>query len=220
MLVIEIKEWRLERERMVKEQIIARGIKDERVIDAMMRVPRHLFVDKIYYHQSYNDYPLPIGNGQTISQPYMVAVMTELLELKGNESVLEIGTGSGYQAAILALLCARVFTIERISELSFRARKILSELGFNNINFLVGDGSVGWPEFAPYDGIIVTAGAPEMPRALVDQLADKGRLVIPIGIEYFQTLNVIKKHKGSVLRKELFECTFVPLLGKEGWEEK
>ena len=217
--MIEVKEWRVERERMVKEQIIARGVKDERVIDAMMKVPRHLFVDKTYYHQSYNDYPLPIGNGQTISQPYMVAVMTELLELKGNESVLEIGTGSGYQTAILALLCARVFTIERISELSFRARKILNELGFNNINFLIGDGSVGWPDFAPYDGIIVTAGAPDVPRELIDQLSEKGRMVIPIGGEYMQTLNVIKKHKGSILRKELFECTFVPLVGKEGWEE-
>uniref|UniRef100_A0A7V3RHL4 Protein-L-isoaspartate O-methyltransferase n=1 Tax=candidate division WOR-3 bacterium TaxID=2052148 RepID=A0A7V3RHL4_UNCW3 len=204
---------------MVKEQIIARGITDERVIDAMMRVPRHLFVDKTYYHQAYNDYPLPIGNGQTISQPYMVAAMTELLELKGNESVLEIGTGSGYQTAILALLCARVFTIERISELSLRARKILNELGFNNINFLVGDGSLGWPDFAPYDGIIVTAGAPDIPRPLIDQLAERGRMVIPIGGEYFQTLNVIKKHKGSIMRKELFECTFVPLVGKEGWKE-
>jgi protein-L-isoaspartate(D-aspartate) O-methyltransferase len=217
--VIDVKEWRVERERMVKEQIIARGITDERVIDAMMRVPRHLFVDKTYYHQAYNDYPLPIGNGQTISQPYMVAAMTELLELKGNESVLEIGTGSGYQTAILALLCARVFTIERISELSLRARKILNELGFNNINFLVGDGSLGWPDFAPYDGIIVTAGAPDIPRPLIDQLAERGRMVIPIGGEYFQTLNVIKKHKGSIMRKELFECTFVPLVGKEGWKE-
>ncbi|MGQ9700983.1 MAG: protein-L-isoaspartate(D-aspartate) O-methyltransferase [bacterium] len=202
---------------MVKEQIIARGIKDERVIDAMLRVPRHLFVDKTYYHQAYNDYPLPIGCNQTISQPYMVAVMTELLELKGNESVLEIGTGSGYQTAILALLCVRVFTVERISELSFRARKTLSELGFNNINFLVGDGSLGWQEFAPYDGIIVTAGAPEMPRLLVNQLADNGKMVVPIGGEHYQTLNLIKKHKGSILRKQLFECSFVPLLGKEGW---
>ncbi|MGQ9816538.1 MAG: protein-L-isoaspartate(D-aspartate) O-methyltransferase [bacterium] len=202
---------------MVKEQIIARGIKDERVIDAMLRVPRHLFVDKTYYHQAYNDYPLPIGCNQTISQPYMVAVMTELLELKGNESVLEIGTGSGYQTAILALLCVRVFTVERISELSIRARKTLSELGFNNINFLVGDGSLGWQEFAPYDGIIVTAGAPEMPRLLVNQLTDKGKMVVPIGGEHYQTLNLIKKHKGSILRKQLFECSFVPLLGKEGW---
>uniref|UniRef100_A0A7C4TE43 Protein-L-isoaspartate O-methyltransferase n=1 Tax=candidate division WOR-3 bacterium TaxID=2052148 RepID=A0A7C4TE43_UNCW3 len=204
---------------MVAEQIVARGVKDKRVIDAMRRVPRHLFVDKTYYHQAYGDYPLPIGSGQTISQPYMVAIMTELLELKGNETVLEIGTGSGYQTAILALLCERVFTVERISNLSLRARKILSELGFNNINFLVGDGSLGWSDFAPYNGIIVTAGAPDIPGPLIDQLAEKGRLVIPIGSEYFQTLNVIKKQKGSILRKELFECTFVPLLGKEGWEE-
>lgn len=205
---------------MIKEQIIARGVKDERVLDAIRRVPRHLFVDKAYYHQAYNDYPLPIGYSQTISQPYMVAVMTELLKLKGDESVLEIGTGSGYQAAILALLCNRVFTIERIPELSSRAKKILNELGFKNINFLIGDGSVGWPDFAPYDGIIVTAGAPDVPMALVEQLADKGRLVVPIGGEYFQTLNLITKHKGSVVKKELFECTFVPLVGKEGWEEK
>ncbi|MCX7995596.1 MAG: methyltransferase domain-containing protein, partial [candidate division WOR-3 bacterium] len=136
------------------------------------------------------------------------------------ESVLEIGTGSGYQTAILALLCERVFTIERIPELSFRARKILNELGFKNINFLIGDGSVGWPDYAPYDGIIVTAGAPDIPKALIEQLAEKGRLVIPIGGEYFQTLNVIKKQKGTILRKELFECTFVPLVGKEGWEDK
>jgi len=217
--VIEVPNWKVERERMVAEQIVARGVKDKRVIDAMRRVPRHLFVDKTYYHQAYGDYPLPIGSGQTISQPYMVAIMTELLELKGNETVLEIGTGSGYQTAILALLCERVFTVERISNLSLRARKILSELGFNNINFLVGDGSLGWSDFAPYNGIIVTAGAPDIPGPLIDQLAEKGRLVIPIGSEYFQTLNVIKKQKGSILRKELFECTFVPLLGKEGWEE-
>lgn len=202
---------------MVKEQIISRGIKDERVIEAMKKVPRHLFVDKTYYHQAYNDYPLPIGYGQTISQPYMVAVMTELLELKGKEKVLEIGTGSGYQSAILGLLCSKVYTIERLSELSMRARKILAELGFNNIIFMVGDGSLGWQEFAPYDGILVTAGAPDVPRPLINQLADNGKLVIPIGSEYFQTLNLIKKQKGTIVRKELFECTFVPLIGKESW---
>jgi len=215
----EIQEWRLERERMVKEQIMTRGIKDKRVIEMMMKVPRHLFVDKTYYHQAYNDYPLPIGCSQTISQPYMVAAMTELLTLNGDEKVLEVGTGSGYQAAILALLCSKVYTIERIAELTKQARARLDELGFQNINFMVGDGSLGWPEYAPYDGIIVTAGAPDIPTPLIDQLADNGRLVIPVGGEYFQMLNLITKRKGRISRDEIFECTFVPLLGKESWNE-
>lgn len=217
--MIEVKEWRHERERMVNEQIIARGVEDKRVLGAMVRVPRHLFVDKVYEHQAYNDYPLSLGHGQTISQPYMVAVMTELLELKPDDKVLEIGTGSGYQAAILALLCKMVYTIERVSALKDRARERLGKLGFNNIGYLIGDGSIGWPQFAPYDGIIVTAGAPEVPKALIEQLAEKGRLVIPVGSEYFQTLNVVRKQKGRVFRKELFECTFVPLLGRQGWKE-
>lgn len=217
--MIEVKEWRHERERMVNEQIIARGVEDKRVLGAMVRVPRHLFVDKVYEHQAYNDYPLSLGHGQTISQPYMVAVMTELLELKPDDKVLEIGTGSGYQAAILALLCKMVYTIERVSALKDRARERLEKLGFNNIGYLIGDGSIGWPQFAPYDGIIVTAGAPEVPKALIEQLAEKGRLVIPVGSEYFQTLNVVRKQKGRVFRKELFECTFVPLLGRQGWKE-
>jgi protein-L-isoaspartate(D-aspartate) O-methyltransferase len=217
--MIEVKEWRHERERMVNEQIIARGVEDKRVLGAMVRVPRHLFVDKVYEHQAYNDYPLSLGHGQTISQPYMVAVMTELLELKPDDTVLEIGTGSGYQAAILALLCKMVYTVERVSALKDRARERLEKLGFNNICYLIGDGSIGWPQFAPYDGIIVTAGAPEVPKALIEQLAEKGRLVIPVGSEYFQTLNVVRKQKGRVFRKELFECTFVPLLGRQGWKE-
>ena len=217
--MIEIKEWRHERERMVNEQIIARGVEDRRVLGAMLRVPRHLFVDKVYEHQAYNDYPLSLGHGQTISQPYMVAVMTELLELQPDDTVLEIGTGSGYQAAILALLSKMVYTVERVSALKDRARERLEKLGFRNIAYLIGDGSLGWPQFAPYDGIIVTAGAPEVPNALIEQLAEKGRLVIPVGSEYFQTLNVVRKQKGRVFRKELFECTFVPLLGRQGWKE-
>ena len=204
---------------MVNEQIIARGVEDKRVLGAMMRVPRHLFVDKVYEHQAYNGYPLSVGHGQTISQPYMVAVMTELLELKPDDTVLEIGTGSGYQAAILALLCKMVYTVERVSALKDIARERLEKLGFDNIAFLIGDGSLGWPQYAPYDGIIVTAGAPEVPNALIEQLAEKGRLVIPVGSEYFQTLNVVRKQKGRIHRKELFECTFVPLLGKQGWRE-
>lgn len=215
----EINEWKHERKRMVKEQISARGIKDERVIDVMNRVPRHIFVDKTYYHQAYNDYPLPIGYGQTISQPYMVAMMTELLELKSDEKVLEIGTGSGYQTAILASLCAKVYSIERIAELTKRARTTLDSLGFQNVNLMVGDGSIGWPDYSPYDGIIVTAGAPEIPNALIEQLAENGRLVIPVGDEFSQVLNLVRKHKGRIYRKEFFGCTFVPLVGKGGWNK-
>lgn len=213
-----VEEWKFERERMVQEQIIARGVKDERVLQAMREVPRHLFVEKTYYHQVYNDYPLPVGHGQTISQPYMVAVMTELLELKGDENILEIGTGSGYQTAILALLCSKIYTMERIAELTKDARSRLEKLGFRNISFMVGDGSIGWLDYAPYKGIIVTAGAPDIPNALIEQLDENGRLVIPVGYEHSQVLNVVKKHKGRIYRKEIFECTFVPLLGKQGWK--
>jgi protein-L-isoaspartate(D-aspartate) O-methyltransferase len=217
--MIHVAQWKYERERMVKEQIVPRGVEDERVMEAMNAVPRHLFVDASYEHQAYNDYPLPIGHGQTISQPYMVAVMTELLELKGSEKVLEIGTGSGYQTAILASLCDRVYSIERISALTAQARKTLKQLGLKNVNCIVGDGSIGWKEYAPYDGIIVTAGAPEIPNALITQLAEKGRLVIPVGDEFSQVLNVVKKHKGRIYRQEHFGCTFVPLVGKRGWDK-
>jgi len=216
--VIEVNEWKHERERMVKEQIVARGVEDIRVIQAMKKVPRHLFIEKTYYHQAYNDYPLPIGQNQTISQPYMVASMTELLELKDDERVLEIGTGSGYQTAILALLCSKVYSVERISELTRKARLTLKQLGFSNINLIVRDGTLGWPEFAPYNGIIVTAGAPEIPDALIEQLANNGRMVIPVGNEASQTLNFVEKHKGRIYRKEFFGCTFVPLVGKGGWK--
>jgi protein-L-isoaspartate(D-aspartate) O-methyltransferase len=216
-MMIEVTEWKHERERMVNEQIIARGIQDPKVIEAMKKVPRHLFVDKTYYHQSYNDYPLPIGESQTISQPYMVASMTELLELKGSERVLEIGTGSGYQTAILALLCSKVYSVERIPELTRKARVTLRKLGFSNVNLIVRDGTLGWSDFAPYNGIIVTAGAPEIPNALIEQLADNGRMVIPVGTEISQTLNSVEKHKGRIYRKEFFGCAFVPLVGKRGW---
>ncbi len=204
---------------MVKEQIVARGVENTRVIQAMKKVPRHLFIENTYYHQAYNDYPLPIGQNQTISQPYMVASMTELLELKGDEKVLEIGTGSGYQTAILALLCSKVYSVERISELTRKARLTLKQLGFSNINLIVRDGTLGWPEFAPYNGIIVTAGAPEIPDALIEQLANNGRMVIPVGNEACQTLNFVEKHKGRIYRKEFFGCAFVPLVGKGGWNK-
>lgn len=217
--MIEVSEWKHERERMVKEQIVARGVENTRVIQAMKKVPRHLFIENTYYHQAYNDYPLPIGQNQTISQPYMVASMTELLELKGDEKVLEIGTGSGYQTAILALLCSKVYSVERISELTRKARLTLKQLGFSNINLIVRDGTLGWPEFAPYNGIIVTAGAPEIPDALIEQLANNGRMVIPVGNEACQTLNFVEKHKGRIYRKEFFGCAFVPLVGKGGWNK-
>ena len=217
--MIDVKEWKFERKRMVKEQIVARGIKDKRVIEAMEKIPRHQFIDKTYYHQAYNDYPLPIGQSQTISQPYMVAAMTEILELKGAENVLEVGTGSGYQTAVLALLSSKVYSIERISALTKKARSTLEYLGFRNINLMVGDGSLGWHDYAPYDGILVTAGSPEIPNALLEQLAENGRLVIPVGDEFSQVLNLVKKHKGRIYRKEYFGCTFVPLVGKEGWKK-
>ncbi len=212
-------EYRLARERMVNEQIYARGIRDKRVLNAMLKIPRHLFVDKGLRNSAYSDHPLPIGEGQTISQPYIVALMTEALGLKGNEKVLEIGTGSGYQTAILAELCREVYTIERIPSLSIKAQKLLKSLGYNNIHFKIGDGTKGWEEHAPYDGIIVTAASPEVPQPYLDQLADGGRLVIPIGDEFSQDLLVIIKEKGRFREKSLGGCRFVKLIGDYGWKE-
>lgn len=206
------------RQRMVETQLIKRGIIDKRVLEAFTRVPRHRFVADAFIGQAYEDYPLPIGSGQTISQPYMVAAMTECLELKGRETILEIGTGSGYQTAILADLAERVYTVERIEELAHEARRKVEALGYHNVAFRVGDGTIGWQEFAPYDRIIVTAGSPSIPTSLLDQLGDEGVMVIPIGGESIQQLNQIRKHKGHAVRKELFNCVFVPLLGKEGWK--
>ncbi|HAA83842.1 MAG TPA: protein-L-isoaspartate O-methyltransferase, partial [Thermodesulfobacterium commune] len=164
--------YRIAREKMVKSQIVARGIKDEKVIQAMLKVPRHLFVEEALRDQAYGDFPLPIGKGQTISQPYIVALMTEALELKGKERVLEVGTGSGYQTAILAEIALWVYTIERDPDLSEKAKKVLLSLGYKNISFKIGDGSLGWPEAAPFDAIIVTAASPQIPQPLVDQLAE------------------------------------------------
>jgi len=204
---------------MVNEQIIRRGIKDPRVIEAMRQVPRHSFVEKTYYHQAYSDYPLPIGNGQTISQPYMVGKMTELLELQPGDHVLEIGTGSGYQTAILAYLSKIVYTIERVGDLQRVAKQILLNLGFNNISYMIGDGTVGWTECAPFDAIMVTAGAPEIPDPLIKQLAEKGRMVIPVGGRSFQVLNFVRKYKNRISREEGTECVFVPLVGRESWKD-
>ncbi|HTI51297.1 MAG TPA: protein-L-isoaspartate(D-aspartate) O-methyltransferase [Planctomycetaceae bacterium] len=199
------------------EELIERGITDRRVLDAMAEIPRERFVLEEYHRRAYDDRALPIDAGQTISQPYMVALMTQELRLSGDECVLEIGTGSGYQAAILAKLCRRVVTIERIAELSAKARTVLDSLGIRDVECHVGDGSLGWPADAPYDGIIVTAGAPEMPQELYAQLRPEGRLVIPIGAEHPQMLQTIIKRDGGPLVIDVCECTFVPLIGEEGW---
>jgi len=203
---------------MVETQIIARGIKDRRVIEAMLKVPRHVFVEEAMSSQAYSDSPLPIGEKQTISQPYMVALMTELLCLDGTEKVLEIGTGSGYQAAILATMVNRVYTIERIRPLALRARKALDSLGLFNINIKIGDGTDGWGEEAPFDAIVVTAGAPDIPDILLSQLNSGGRLVIPVGNQYEQILvKVTKNEDGSYIREESVNCRFVKLIGRFGW---
>ncbi len=204
---------------MVKNQIEMRGIKDKRVLRAMMRVPRHLFVPEEYRKRAYEDHPLPIGEGQTISQPYIVALMTSLLELKGDEKVLEIGTGSGYQAAILAELAGEVYSVERIPSLAIKAAETLEKLGYKNVHIKVGDGTLGWEENAPYDAIIVTAAAPKVPSSLIKQLKVGGRLVIPIGERFIQSLHRYIKGKDGNLKGEDFGgCVFVPLKGKEGWD--
>jgi protein-L-isoaspartate(D-aspartate) O-methyltransferase len=208
--------WRA-RERMIKEQLLARGICDERVLRAMGKVPRHAFVPEALRDRAYDDNPLPIGEGQTISQPYIVALMTQLLNLKGDEKILEIGTGSGYQTAILAELGQKVFSIERSPSLSASARAILEELGYSNVLLRVGDGSIGWEEFSPYDRIIVTAAAPSVPPSLGRQLADNGVLVIPVGDRLQQTLTVIRNTARGILREEAGGVVFVPLVGREGW---
>lgn len=206
------------REEMVRTQLEERGIRDARVLDAMAKVPRHRFVDPALQSRAYGDHALPIGAGQTISQPYMVALMTEALQLSGGEKVLEIGTGSGYQTAVLAEFTPRLFTIERSPELARSAAKKLRELGYGNVIIKTGDGTLGWPEHAPYDRILVTAGAPEIPPTLFSQLAPGGILVIPVGDREVQTLEVmVKKGDGEALSKRLIECAFVPLLGREGW---
>ncbi len=210
----------LARERMVRDQIEARGIKDKRLLNVMRKIPRHLFVEEALRDQAYNDYPLPIGEGQTISQPYIVALMTEALELKGQEKVLEIGTGSGYQTAILAELAQSVFTIERVPTLMQRAKAILDSLGYFNVAYKTGNGTLGWPEVAPFQGIIVTAAAPEIPQPYVEQLDIGGKLVIPLGDKFSQVLyKIIKLPDGRIKKQYLCGCRFVPLVGIYGWSE-
>ncbi len=208
------------RQLMVDTQIVKRGIKDKRVIEAMRKVPRHLFIDNALWPQAYEDHPLPIGEKQTISQPYIVALMTEALKLKKDDKVLEIGTGSGYQTAILAELAEQVYSIERLPNIAKNARKILDKLNYKNVMISIRDGTEGWAEFAPYDAIIVTAAAPHIPRPLFEQLKIGGRMVIPIGGEFSQDLMVYTKTDEEATDVEnLGGCRFVKLLGAYGWKE-
>lgn len=204
---------------MVEEQIVSRGIKDARVIESMRKVPRHLFVEEKLRDEAYTDRPLPIGHGQTISQPYMVAMMTEALELKGNEKILEIGTGSGYQTAVLAGITEHVYTVERLSELLARAREVLQRLGYDNISYKAYDGTLGWAEEQPFNAIIVTAGSPQIPAPLVEQLGEGGRMIIPVGEQYNQEIIRIVKQGGETMETSLGGCSFVPLLGEFGWSQ-
>jgi protein-L-isoaspartate(D-aspartate) O-methyltransferase len=205
------------RERLVKH-LRAKGIEDERVLEAFRKVPRHLFVDGAMYAQAYDDNALPIGLGQTISQPYVVGLMTQLLELGTDDKILEIGTGSGFQAAVLARFSRRVYTIERHRELGENARKLLRELGYENIVFKVGDGTRGWPQHAPFDRIIVTAGAPVVPQALVSQLTVGGRLLIPTGDRAYQELQIYDRTEEGIRKRSVGGVVFVPLVGEHGWE--
>ncbi|MEW5725779.1 MAG: protein-L-isoaspartate(D-aspartate) O-methyltransferase [Thermodesulfobacteriota bacterium] len=206
------------RRKMVQEQLVPRGISDPGVLGAMGRVPRHLFVDTEFKSMAYGDYPLPLSHGQTISQPYIVALMTQALELTGREKALEVGTGSGYQTAILAELSAQVYTVERIEPLLEQARRLLAELGYRNITSQAFDGTLGWPEFAPYEAVIVTAAAPGLPGPLLDQLADGGRLVIPLGDAAAQDLVRITKKGQEIEQTHLCGCRFVKLIGVHGWK--
>ena len=202
---------------MIEEQLVPRGISDPRVLEAMRQVPRHLFVEDAMQAHAYGDFPLPIGSGQTISQPYIVALMTEALQLKGTERVLEIGTGSGYQAAILSRLCLRVYTIERIDALVGRARKVFDRLRYHNIVSRIDDGTEGWAAEAPFDGILVTAGGPRIPDPLLAQLADPGRLVIPVGDQGVQDLQLVEKRDGGLTVRTIEQVRFVDLIGAYGW---
>jgi protein-L-isoaspartate(D-aspartate) O-methyltransferase len=208
----------LARQNMVEEQLKARGIKDQRILGSFLEVPRHKFVEEYLKYKAYDDYPLSIGYGQTISQPFMVALMTEALDPHPEERILEIGTGSGYQAAILSRLCSVVYSIERVSALASRARKVLDELGYYNIHVRIGDGTLGMPQDAPFNGIIVTAGAPHVPEALMEQLKEGGRLVIPVGDQTLQDLKRVTRTKEGFKEESLGGCRFVKLIGKDAWQ--
>ena len=206
------------RARMVEEQLVQRGVTDERVLAAMRRIPRHLFVEEPLRDRAHGDHPLPIGEEQTISQPYIVGFMTQLLELRGPEKVLEVGTGSGYQTAVLAELARRVCSIERLPRLAERARGLLEQLGYDNVWVRVGSGTLGWPDEAPFDRILVTAGGPSIPPPLFQQLAEGGRMVVPVGDIANQTLTVVEKVRGEMKTRSHGDCKFVKLVGKYAWE--
>ncbi len=207
------------RRKMVEEQLIKRGISDKKVISAFLKVPREEFVPENLKEYAYQDSPLSIGEGQTISQPYIVALMTEALKLRGDEKVLEVGTGSGYQAAILAEIGCDVYSVERIEKLAVRSEKILKKLGYD-VKIKVGDGTLGWEEYSPFDRIIVTAAGPEIPKSLISQLSENnGRLIMPVGDRFIQDLILVIKKKDEIEKFNLGGCQFVPLIGKEGWDE-
>jgi protein-L-isoaspartate(D-aspartate) O-methyltransferase len=202
------------RKRMVEEQLIARGIKNQRVLDVFSKIERHKFLPNDLMQSAYSDFPLPIGEGQTISQPYIVALMTEVLDLKGDEKVLEVGTGSGYQTAILAELAKQVYTIERFEKLAKIARDIFNILGYTNIKIKVGDGTLGWLKEAPFDRIIITAASPRIPLPLSDQLKENGRLILPLGESFSQVLTLVEKKVSKLQHTDICGCVFVPLVGK------
>jgi len=212
-------DYRIARDKMVKNQLVPRGITDQGVLKAMRKVPRHLFLEEALVGEAYNDHPLPIGHQQTISQPYIVALMTQALELTGREKTLEIGTGCGYQTAILAELSEKVYTVERIRPLMEEARALLAELNYLNVIFSAFDGTIGWKEYEPYDAIMVTAGSAKIPQPLLEQLADGGRMIIPIGDKTSQELIRITRDKDQYDRKSLGGCRFVNLIGIHGWNE-
>lgn len=200
--------------------LAAQGIGDQNVLDAMLRIPRHLFIANALWDRAYANHPLPIDQDQTISQPYIVALMTQALQLQKSDRVLEIGTGSGYQTAILAELAGHIYTIERLPQLSQKAQKLLAEAAYTNISFRIGDGTLGCPEEAPFEKIIVTAAAPEAPPSLLAQLAAGGRMVLPVGGRQMQVLLLIQRENRQFIREELCACSFLPLIGKEGWPEE
>jgi protein-L-isoaspartate(D-aspartate) O-methyltransferase len=209
-------------ERARREMVLdlkRRGIEDERVLETLLKVPRHLFISRSLWHLACGDHPLPIGAGQTISQPYIVALMTEALKLKPQHRVLEIGTGSGYQTAILAELAKDIYTMERAAPLLEEAKELLKKLGYQNIHYRLGDGTCGWEEHAPYARIIASGSVPQIPPSLIAQLADPGRLIIPVGDRYLQELVLLRRAEGEIEKERLVPCSFLPLIGEEGWKE-
>lgn len=212
-------DYQISRKRMVAEQLIPGGVTDPRVLTAMAKIPRHLFLPDGMTAQAYSDHPMHIGDGQTISQPVIVGMMTQALELKGHEKVLDVGTGSGYQLAVLCELAREVYSIERIAKLSHRARRVLYDVGYVNFKLRIGDGTLGWPESAPFDGILAAAGSPDIPQAYLEQLADGGRLVMPVGGEEAQELIVVNRHGNSFEKRVISGCRFVKLIGQQGWTE-